>query len=43
MGDAKILTDLAIGGIIDQWQPEAAAQPATASAQAQNGSTAKAA
>ena len=43
MGDPKILTDLATGGIIDQWQPEAAAQPATASAQAQNGSTAKAA
>jgi ethanolamine utilization protein EutN len=29
MGDATILTDLAIGGIIDNWAPETVAEPAT--------------
>jgi carboxysome peptide B len=43
MGDPKILTDLAIGGIIDQWDPEAAAQPAASAAAGRNDSTAKAA
>lgn len=27
MGDAKIMTDLTIGGIIDAWQPEDVAKP----------------
>jgi ethanolamine utilization protein EutN len=27
MGDPKILTDLTIGGIIDDWAPEVVAQP----------------
>jgi len=43
MGDPTILTDLTIGGIIDEWEPEAAALPAAVSAAAQDGSTAKAA
>ncbi|MGB5834904.1 MAG: carboxysome peptide B [Thiohalocapsa sp.] len=33
MGDAGILTDLAIGGIIDDWAPEEVARPQTDASQ----------
>jgi len=43
MGNAKILTDLTIGGIIDRWEPEAAAKPAATPAVSRDDATAKAA
>ena len=40
MGNAKILTDLTIGGIIDEWAPEEIAKPRPASASSAAGSAA---